>query len=147
MRARIISRLQLTHRRRPLTVLNRSMRARIISRLQRFTPVRSCSALPALNEGQDYIPATTCIAAEELDRSWIALNEGQDYIPATTPLTKPLGQAKQRRSMRARIISRLQLEALEELENPSKALNKGQDYIPATTTPPRTEHPGPLSAQ
>ena len=37
-----------------------------------------------LNEGQDYIPATTGGATWESVQKFMALNEGQDYIPATT---------------------------------------------------------------
>ena len=110
MRARIISRLQLP-RQVDLDLMDvlRSMRARIISRLQR------CSG-----------------------RSWCccfrALNEGQDYIPATTPGCRRGLRCRTVRSMRARIISRLQ-HPRSEASPPliSSTLNEGQDYIPATT--------------
>ena len=108
MRARIISRLQLWRELlRPAAEQLRSMRARIISRLQHQIQLGIYLFLGSLNEGQDYIPATTWTTATSSERS-PSLNEGQDYIPATT-----------RRPQRA--------------DNPRPALNEGQDYIPATT--------------
>ena len=63
-----------------------------------------------------------------------ALNEGQDYIPATTrDIFIRLG-VRLRRSMRARIISRLQLLVVRSYPVNNWALNEGQDYIPATTS-------------
>ena len=59
MRARIISRLQHDPVDGGVVERPRSMRARIISRLQRQRNRRRNKPAPALNEGQDYIPATT----------------------------------------------------------------------------------------
>ena len=87
----------------------------------------------ALNEGQDYIPATTLTPHFETQAAAQPLNEGQDYIPATTVRTPSGCGNSGGRSMRARIISRLQLLPLLRTRNGLQALNEGQDYIPATT--------------
>ena len=84
------------------------MRARIISRLQRERPPEVQMLPRSLNEGQDYIPATTCRRGGRRRVRPRSLNEGQDYIPATTVFGRGACVAYCQRSMRARIISRLQ---------------------------------------
>ena len=84
------------------------MRARIISRLQRSKSKKKLYRYRALNEGQDYIPATTRLGTVKAGTLG-TLNEGQDYIPATTGERPPCSS------------------------HPPPALNEGQDYIPATT--------------
>ena len=70
-----------------------------------------------LNEGQDYIPATTSGLGGRCGRMFSALNEGQDYIPATTIVLSQV------------LIKRC-------------TLNEGQDYIPATTSLERPSNYG-----
>ena len=85
------------------------MRARIISRLQLGQAAVYPLLRQPLNEGQDYIPATTRVELLHSCADTRSLNEGQDYIPATTWSRGGQGMAA------------------------STALNEGQDYIPATT--------------
>ena len=133
MRARIISRLQLSSNYLKVHRLLRSMRARIISRLQRvYAHVPGGFPFP-LNEGQDYIPATTFGGAGGFGLRRGTLNEGQDYIPATTRPCVAVHRQRRPRSMRARIISRLQLDRQRVRVGRINPLNEGQDYIPATT--------------
>ena len=109
MRARIISRLQL-HITSGIIQLGSSL-----NEGQDYIPATTGLTVGphrchwSLNEGQDYIPATTRASTKASPAVNAALNEGQDYIPATTSLIRPARLRWPTRSMRARIISRLQL--------------------------------------
>ena len=133
------------------------MRARIISWLQPPVFARVLRAVGTLNEGQDYILATTGRSRRSCPPA-VPLNEGQDYILATTRRMRRGVCGGPPRSMRARIISWLQPDAVAAADDAAAArsmrariiswlqpdlrvsslsagqpLNEGQDYILATT--------------
>ena len=135
MRARIISRLQRVDGQRLARFPPRSMRARIISRLQHQITHRRLQPPMPLNEGQDYIPATTSSGLlpefEGFTRSMRAR-----IISRLQHVDNRDRLVAQDRSMRARIISRLQRRTEAAAAEEGGPLNEGQDYIPATTSSP-----------
>ena len=133
MRARIISRLQhafvhcaFVH------AVERSMRARIISRLQRWASPGLRAPGGALNEGQDYIPATTGRVGWHPVICWPRSMRAR-IISRLQRYRRRRDQPVVVRSMRARIISRLQRRDASSSSQRTSSLNEGQDYIPATT--------------